>query len=119
MVCPTATCAGNFKPRPTILAEDGIGGILSDARPRQGSVPMPAQAPQCFLPRRHEALRSPQHDLAMAEEDAELFEIGLAQLGQYRDVDGIVAERLGVPLPRSQSAISKDPPDLALPARLA
>jgi hypothetical protein len=54
----------------------------------------------------------------MAEEDAELFEIGLAQLGQYRDVDGIVAERLGVPLPRSQSAISKDPPDLALPARL-
>jgi hypothetical protein len=52
------------------------------------------------------------------EEDAELFEIGLAQLGQYRAVDGIVAERLGVPLPRSQSAISKDPPDLALPARL-
>jgi hypothetical protein len=31
MVCPTATCAGNFKPRPTILAEDGIGGILSPA----------------------------------------------------------------------------------------
>jgi hypothetical protein len=58
----------------------------------------------------------------MAEEDAELFEIGLAQLGQYRDVDGIVAKRLGVPLqrePRGQSAISKDPPDLALPARLA
>jgi hypothetical protein len=31
MVCPTATGAGNFKPRPTILAEDGIGGILSPA----------------------------------------------------------------------------------------
>jgi hypothetical protein len=61
----------------------------------------------------------PQHDLAMAEEDAELFEIGIAELGQYRDVDGIVAERLAVPLPRSQSAISKNPPDLALPARLA
>jgi len=42
----------------------------------------------------------PQHDLAMAEEDGELFEIGLAQLGQYRDVDGIVVERLGVPLQR-------------------
>jgi hypothetical protein len=58
----------------------------------------------------------------MAEEDAELFEVGLAQLGQYRDVDGIVAERLVVPSsesPRGQSAISKDPPDLALPARLA
>ena len=31
MVCPTATRAGNFKPRPTILAEDGIGGIFSPA----------------------------------------------------------------------------------------
>jgi hypothetical protein len=31
MVCPTATCAGNFKPRPTILAEYGIGGILIPA----------------------------------------------------------------------------------------
>jgi hypothetical protein len=29
MICPTATCAGNFKPRSTILAEDGIGEILS------------------------------------------------------------------------------------------
>jgi hypothetical protein len=110
MVCPTATCAGNFKPRPTILAEDSIGGILSDARPRQGSVLMPAQAPQCFLPRRHEALRSPQHDLAMAEEDAELFEIGLAQLGQYRDVDGIVAERLRVPLQREPAQPSRRSP---------
>jgi hypothetical protein len=34
----------------------------------------------------------------MAEENAELFEIDLPQLGQYRDVDRIVAERLGVPL---------------------
>src|SRR5262249_442589 len=44
-----------------------------------------------------------QHDLAMTEEDAELFEIGLAQLRQYRKVDGIVAERLGVPLQRERA----------------
>ena len=58
----------------------------------------------------------------MAEEDAELFEIGLAQRGQYRDVDGIVADvsaHRSRESPRSQSAISKGPPDLALPARLA
>jgi hypothetical protein len=64
----------------------------------------------------------PQHDLAMAEEDAELFEIGLAQLGQYRDVDGIVAERLGVPLQREPAQPVGDPQEpsrSALPARLA
>ena len=36
----------------------------------------------------------------MAQEDPELFEVGFAQLGQYLDLDGVVAKRLGVSLQR-------------------
>jgi hypothetical protein len=37
-----------------VYAPFGAGFVLT-----VGSEPIPAQAPQCFLPRRHEALRSP------------------------------------------------------------
>jgi hypothetical protein len=58
----------------------------------------------------------------MAEEDAELFEIGLPQLGNTATSMALsrnVSAHRSSESPRGQSAIFKDPPDLALPARLA
>ena len=40
-------------------ADDVTVPSAPDSSATVGSEPMPAQAPQCFLPRRHEALRSP------------------------------------------------------------
>ena len=51
----------------------------------------------------------------MTEKDAELFEVGLRQLRQYLDLDGVVAKCLGVALQR-QPAQPVGDIRLALPA---
>jgi hypothetical protein len=47
--------AGSSSLTPTMLTVPSA----PDSSATVGSEPLPAQAPQCFLPRRHEALRSP------------------------------------------------------------
>jgi hypothetical protein len=41
-----------------------------------------------------------EHDFAMTEQDIDFLEIGFGQLGQYFQLDGVVAKCLGVPLQR-------------------
>jgi hypothetical protein len=51
-------------------------------------------------PLRRAVIDRAQHALAMPEQYAEFLEVGLVQLRQYLDLDGVVAECLGVPLQR-------------------